>query len=318
VGVPKDQFNSRSFDRTRLTNINTGEQKPVQGPLPVASRGGGSTAGAPGKIPFPDSKGRVWADQARGATTGPGNDLRRGASQPVTGMQRAGVPPVSGSGKSTAATALDALHRGGPAALTTSPSRDQAVVSRGSPNLRRDGAPPPVPQGSNWKGGGSTMDALHNSGASSRPGAANAVPSTLRSTDVRRAEQPPVVRGAGKPGSSPEAFQRLRTSPPSAGARMPEVPDLPRAYQAAPRRMASVSRQEGRSGGEKPPMPNMQAFRAPSQNAAPAPSAGMRSPGNAPTGGFSRGGGSSGAAPSFGRAGGSAGHSGGFGGKLGH
>ena len=196
VGVPKNQFDTRSLDRVRLQNVSTNNLTPIHGQLPVTSK---TAAGAaPSKMPMPDLNGQR---QLTSASNGSANFARQ--SSQALGAQRAGTSGLQDGTKTTSNAALDALRRGGPGALTE-PRSGQSGSATQSADLRR-GNVPPVPNGA--KGAG--VDALHGA-APSGQGATAA--STGAANFGRTTGQPAVSADGSKPVSG--AFNSLRTAPP--------------------------------------------------------------------------------------------------------
>ncbi len=266
VGVPKDQFDTRSLDRARLTGVINKGLQPVHGPLPVAAKGVASGAGgAPAKMPMPDlAAPRPMVETQRG--TGPADLSRQGQQPPAA--QRSGAPTASEPKTGAPSSAFDALRARGPGALTAPATR--------STELTRGQAPPPLPKNA---ARGSAFDALRSRGTS-----------------------PP--RNVGTTGSSTGSSSRLRSAPPpvnqfkrsseGSSTRGAKPDARSSAPPPMPRRLAAAERPS--SGGSKPAMPSMRALRAPSGGGAPAPapSAGGQSfsrssGGSAPSGGVSSG-----------------------------
>jgi len=310
VSVPKDQFDTRSLSRARLGQVNASELKPVNGPLPVSSKGGSAGVGStPPKMPAPNlNTQRAMADVHRNGAA-PGTNLSRQAPQSLAGGARSAGSALSTGSKSGATTsALAAIQQRGPGALTV-PSH--VGPPSGPTNLGRGQAPPPLPSGGAKTGApGTAFDALRNSGSSAS----------------RNTSAAPPLGGVVKPGSSAGETNSLRGAPPPIGQfnRGVQVPEMRRANLGersspppVPRRLADASRAVERSSGwGRPSMPSMRPFRTAGGNAAPAPSAGMpsfnRGVGGSAPGAVARA--SASAHPSIGRA---SGMGGGFGGGRG-
>jgi len=318
VGVPKDQFNSRSIDRVRVTNFNKADLQPLHGALPVASR-----TGALGKVPMPDVAGHkpfggTPQQGAAGANFGrtgqgaasPSNFGRQG--EQALGAQR---PSASVAGAKAGGTTamLDALRARGPGALTAPPRPDsnQAAAPSRSSDFGRGQSPPPLPGAAKNSAVGSAFDALRRGGSAAPSGNAGRPSAPLASTaptDLRRNQPPALPNGYGKPGSS-TAPVGVQSAP--APRQFERRADVPAGRPAAPAWSRSVG---------KPTMPTtmpMRAYRAPNVSgggmAVPrgGPSSAFGGARGAPLASVQRGGG--GAMSNFGRASGG-GHGGG---KLG-
>jgi hypothetical protein len=252
VSVPRDQFAARSINNVRLSQVNTSQLKPIQGALPVAAKS--APSGAPSKMPVPNlpaSHGLPaahdppsGASQAKAGVPGTGQQL---------GGQRSGPgAPATRAGTSTAM--LDAVHRGGPVALSASShqlSSSSAAPSLHSTNSIHGQMPPPVPRGGSGgsmstvqPGRGVSAPVAHSSDTAYRggPGAlpasshqlssSSAAPSAHSTSSIHGQMPPPVPRGGSggsmstvQPGrgvsapvghSSADSFARLRTQPPAA------------------------------------------------------------------------------------------------------
>lgn len=249
VGVPKNQFDTASLARNRLTQVNATDVKPIHGPLPVASKG--PVGGEGSKMPMPDLKGHTQLTGAAHDGTGAANFSRQ-SSQSGSGAQKAGAPTVPGGSKPTSNAALDAIRRGG-AGAASDPSSGKFGSAQQSANLRRGDAPP-VPNGA--KGGSAaSMDALRagpsgQGAAAGNPGTANFGRATGQSANA----------AVGKPGSGMDSFSTLRTAPPplpsgsKSGATQALQRGAPAAQGAAPGNSGAAN--FGRSAGQSAMPPN--------------------------------------------------------------
>jgi len=228
VGVPKDQFETRSLDRTRLTQINGADVKPVHGALPVSAKG--RPSGAPEKMRMPDLKGRGSLASAQRNGDAQASHFTRGAGEPGglkrsgetsfargkndsgTNLGRAAGEAVDPSGgKSGSASAFESL-RGRESGGRDSVQSPSALQQQRRSDLRRGDGPPAVPGA---KGNSpSSFDGLRRGGSSQRntagvPSArANNFPRAGRSSQLRGVAPPPVP-GGGK-GSSASSYSALR------------------------------------------------------------------------------------------------------------
>ena len=291
VGVPKDQFDTRSIDRVRLAGVTNQGLKPVVGPLPVAAKGVAAGAGGTAaKMPMPNLTGTRPMGETRGGA--PANFARQGqqpqGQQPLA-AQRSG-PPLTGASKGGAPTsAFDALRARGPGALTAPAPR--------STDMSRGAAPPPVPGASKNTGANPAFDALRSRGAPAPPRNVGKTGSSVESVGRLRSAPPPVNQFR----RSSEGSGTRSTSPAVRSSAPPPVNQFTRSSEASgtrgtssgvgsskppavPRRLAEAERPS--SGWSKPAAPAMRAFRSPSGGAsAPATSAARPSFSHAPSGG---------------------------------
>jgi hypothetical protein len=348
VGVPKDQFDTRDLQRTRLANVERGKLEPLRGALPVPAKGNaGVGGGAPAKQRMPDLAG-LRSGGARTATqSGAPSDFSRGGSQSAPGGDfsrgsKAGAALRAGAGSpgdtKPGASTFDALRqRGAGAAASGAPNLNRpSASSPGMANLRRGQSPPSL--GSD-KRGSSVFDTLRQRGAGTgrAPAGANlsrpSAPSA-GTTNLRRGAAPPAPSGSGTRGANPSvgstpsasAFDALRSRGGSAAGNSVRKPSQPRLSASSARR-AAEARAPLRSA-DKPSTAGVRTYRAPSQYTAaapaPAPSASLsgfsRGMGGGSFGGsagsLSRGGGGGGMA-NFGRGPGMGGGGRGGGGALG-
>jgi hypothetical protein len=216
VGVPKDQFNTHSLDRVRLTNVNTNQLTPLHGKLPVAAKGVTAAAGgAPAKLQNPN-----FGAQQAGGHNGSMPQFNR-SGQPAGGSKLAaqgnalgspGSSPSLGNSKFSNGSAADAL-RGHGAAQPSANLSKSGSTALGSNNLQRSGqVPPPVPGGTKTFGN-SSFDNLRNRGAAPSANGVGNSPA-LGSTNLQRGtSNPPALPGGSKFGS-PTINQRGASSPP--------------------------------------------------------------------------------------------------------
>ena len=340
VGVPRDQFNSRSLDRVRLTNFNRDQLQPVHGALPVASKGGG-IPDVGGRRPFgggaAGAAGTNFGRGGQGSASSGANFDRAG--QQALGTQRSGAA-AAGTNAGRMSGAFDGLRTRGPGALTAPVRQDSGTAgapAARSTNFGRGQSPPPLPGGGKNAAVSSAFDGLRR-GNSAAPAGGFARPSapSAGGTNFGRSAAPPLPRNPAAPSSN---FGR--PSAPSAGVnnlRRADAPPLPSSFakpgsrtapgrvQSAPAarqferpaavpqaRFAAPAFPSGRVATARPPeravarpaMPNMPAYRAPSMGAGASANlrgfnSGARGFGGAPSGGMQRGGG--GAMPNIGRA----------------
>ena len=147
VGVPRDQFNSRSLDRVRLTNFNRDQLQPVHGALPVASKGGG-IPDVGGRRPFgggaAGAAGTNFGRGGQGSASSGANFDRAG--QQALGTQRSGAA-AAGTNAGRMSGAFDGLRTRGPGALTAPVRQDSGTAgapAARSTNFGRGQSPPPL------------------------------------------------------------------------------------------------------------------------------------------------------------------------------
>lgn len=188
VSVPRDQFASRSINSVRLSRVSANQLKPIQGALPVVARG--VPAGAAGKMPVPNLPSTQRSPAAMSEAKA---GAVHGAQQ--LGVQRSGAGTFGSGSKAPGSTALDAVHRAGPGALTAPSrmdfSRSAAPAVRAT-GLSRGQTPPPLPNG-------------------------------LRAGASRSAFVPQSARGASASASPAGSFGRVQTQPPPVPRRMASV-----------------------------------------------------------------------------------------------
>ena len=217
VGVPKDQFNTHSLDRVRLTNVNTNQLTPLHGKLPVAAKGVTAAAGgAPAKLQNPN-----FGAQQAGGHNGSMPQFNR-SGQPAGGSKLAaqgnalgspGSSPSLGNSKFSNGSAADAL-RGRGTAQPSANLNKPGGTALGSNNLQRSGRVPPSVPGGTKTFGNSSFDNLRNRGAAPSANGVGNSPA-LRSTNLQRGTtNPPALPGGSKFGS-PTINQRGASSPPA-------------------------------------------------------------------------------------------------------
>jgi len=198
VGVSKNQFDTTSLARNRLTQVNATDMKPIHGALPVASKG--PVGGEGSKMPMPDLKGHTQLTGAAHDGTGTANFSRQ-SSQAASAAQRAGAP---GGAKTTSNAALDAIRRGGSSA-SSDPNSGKFGSALQSADLRR-GAPAVANNGK--PGSAASMDALRGAPSGQSAGAGN-----TGTANFGRAVGQSANAAVGKPGGM-DSFGTLRTAPP--------------------------------------------------------------------------------------------------------
>jgi len=258
VGVPRNQFDSRSLASARVTNFDRSQLQPVHGALPVESK-----TGAPGGLRAANVAGHGPFDSApRGATTNfgrngqgasPGTNFGRNgqaaspgtnfgrAGEPALGAQRAGVPS-SGASNNRASSSFDALRGRGPGALTP-PSRlnstNPAGAATRSGDFARGQSPPPVPGAPRNAAVSSAFDSLRRSGNTATSGSFGRPAPPPSGSSFGRSAPPPPPRA--NTSSSSSTFGRPTV--PSAGAanlRRSEAPPVPSNFGQARSGTASI------------------------------------------------------------------------------
>jgi len=269
VGVPKNQFDTRSLDRARLTQASMTDAKPIHGELPFAGKG--PAAGAATKMPMPNFNAqRQLTDAHQSGAGSQSNFSRQGASVP-SAAQRAGVPPGTDGAKSTGSAALDSLHRGAPVSGSSANTRTTDISRSAQPPQAPSGgnklgsnagtfgglrtAPPPLPNTSR----GAANDVLHRAA----PSVAGAPANNSRTADFGRANNQPPVPGVGGKSGAVGTLNNLRSAP-------PQVPSGPRG--AANDALRSNSPSLVRGGAvSAPPSTNVARSQAPPAAAGKSP-----------------------------------------------